>query len=79
MHTPAKLLRAASAMVGGEKALAERLGIDDALLAKLMTGEHELPEPVLLGTVDIIMAKHESKRSFISKSDVQGGMETSNG
>lgn len=58
-----KLLRAASEMVGGDQALARRLGIDDALLSTLMSGQHELPERVLLGTVDIILANHEPPSS----------------
>lgn len=65
MHsTTTKLLRAASEMVGGDTALARRLGIDEALLSTLMSGQYELPERVLLGVVDIILAKHESKYSL---------------
>jgi hypothetical protein len=64
MHMrPVNLLRAASEMVGGDKALARRLGIDETLLDRLMSGQHEWPEQVLLGTVDIILANHESKHA----------------
>lgn len=47
-------------MVGGDAALARRLGIDQALLSSLMAGEQPLPERVLLGTVDIIMEHHKA-------------------
>lgn len=59
-----KLLQAASAMVGGDKALAQRCGVDEALLSRLMSGQHELPDPVLLGAVDIILANHDSRSSI---------------
>ena len=58
-----KLVRAASNIVGGDKALCQRLGIDETLLSRLMTGQHELPEHVLLGIVDIILARPQSHRS----------------
>jgi DNA-binding transcriptional regulator YdaS (Cro superfamily) len=69
--TTVKLLRAVSERVGGDKALAQRLGIDDALLASLMSGQQEMPERVLLGTVDIILESEESQRVIRSRSDVQ--------
>lgn len=49
-----KLLRSASDIVGGDQTLAKRLGIAEPLLASLMSGQYELPERVLLGTVDNI-------------------------
>jgi DNA-binding transcriptional regulator YdaS (Cro superfamily) len=39
----AGLLRAASEIVGGNKALADRLGIGEALLSKFMADSCELP------------------------------------
>lgn len=59
----AKLLQAASEMAGGDQALAQRLGIDQALLSRLMAGEQALPEQVLLRTVDIIMEHHEVQQT----------------
>jgi hypothetical protein len=59
-----KLLRAASELVGGDKVLAQRLGISEALLDRLMSGQYELPERVLFGTVGIILANQESHHSF---------------
>ena len=59
----AKLLQAASEMVGGDQALAQRLGIDQSLLSRLMAGEQAMPEQVLLRTVDIIMEHHEVQQA----------------
>jgi len=63
----ARLLRAASELVGGDKALAERLGITELVLSRLMTGQDELPDPVLLGVVDIIVASHDSRVTWPSE------------
>ena len=77
MHaTTAKLLRAASEIVGGDKALAERLGIVDAQLAGLMSGQHEMPERVLLRTVDIILANHGSQHSLPRRRTAQATFES---
>ena len=56
-----RLLRAASGIVGGDKALAERLGIAEPVLSRLMSGQDELSDQVLLGVVDIIVASHDSQ------------------
>jgi hypothetical protein len=53
--TTAKLLRAASDIVGGEDALAERLGIGKTLFSKFAQGTLELPDVLLLRAVDIIL------------------------
>lgn len=53
--TTVKLLQAASEVVGGSKALAERLGVSETLLAKFMANTVELPDPLLLRAVDIIL------------------------
>jgi DNA-binding transcriptional regulator YdaS (Cro superfamily) len=55
--TGAKLLRAASEIVGGRSALADRLGIGEAVLSRFMDGSRELPDPLLLRAVDIILAE----------------------
>jgi hypothetical protein len=36
--------------------LADRLGIGEAVLSRFMDGSRELPDPLLLQTVDIILA-----------------------
>ena len=57
--TAAKLLEAAAEIVGGEKTLAQRLGIGSSLLAKFMTGTVPLPDSLLLQAVDIVLAERQ--------------------
>ncbi len=52
--------------MGGAKALAERLGINEVLLAKLMEGCRELPDMLLLRVVDIVLASREPGLSAAS-------------
>jgi hypothetical protein len=52
--TTVKLLHAAAEIVGGTRALAQRLGIGEVLLAKFMGGV-DLPDALLLRAVDIIL------------------------
>ena len=59
--TTVKLLRAAAEIVGGEEALSERLGIAETLLAKFMADICELPDQLLLRTVDIILEDRQSR------------------
>ena len=59
--TTVRLLKAASQIVGGDEALAERLGVDGATLSSFMTDRRELPDPLLLRTVDIILADRQSQ------------------
>jgi hypothetical protein len=59
--TTVRLLHAASEIVGGDKALAERLGIGKTLLSKLLADTLELPDPLLLRAVDIILADRQSR------------------
>lgn len=54
--TTVKLLRAAAEIVGGEEALAERLGVGKRLFEKFARGLVQLPDPLLLRAVDIILA-----------------------
>ena len=58
--TTVRLLKAASEIVGGDKRLADHLGIDETLLAKFMADRRELPDALLLPTVDIILADRQS-------------------
>jgi hypothetical protein len=59
--TTAQLLKAAAEIVGGNKALARRLGIMDSLLQKYMAGTRALPDALLLQAVDIILADCSSR------------------
>jgi hypothetical protein len=59
--TTVKLLQTASEIVGGDKALAHRLGIAERVLARLLADEIELPDPLLLRAVDIIFAQQKSE------------------
>lgn len=67
-----RLLRAASELVGGDKALAERLGIAESGLSRVMSGQDELSDPVLLGVVDIVVASHDSQVTWPREAAVPG-------
>jgi hypothetical protein len=58
--TNAKLLQAASEIVGGPKVLAARLGINEALLLRIMAERRPLPDPLLFKALDIILADRDS-------------------
>lgn len=70
-----KLLCAASELVGGDKALAERLGIAESVLSRLMSGQGELSDPVLLGVVDIIVASHDSRVTWPRQAALRGAQD----
>ena len=57
--TSVRLLRAAAEIAGGTKALAQRLGIGEIMLSKFLAGV-DLPDPLLLRAVDIILADRDS-------------------
>ena len=59
--TTIKLLEAAAEIAGGPQQLAERLEITTTLLGKFMDGSRELPDPLLLRAVDIILADREPR------------------
>jgi hypothetical protein len=59
--TSVKLLKAASEIAGGHKVLAYRLGIAESLLSLFMDNSYELPDPLLLRAVDIILADRQSR------------------
>jgi len=61
--TTVRLLQAAAEIAGGERALAEELGISPTLLAKFMADVVQLPDPLLLRAVDIILAARPSGAS----------------
>jgi hypothetical protein len=58
--TTARLLRAAAEIVGGNRALAIRLGVKEALLSKFLADRLALPDRLLLQAVDIILADRQS-------------------
>ena len=58
-NTAGKLLEAAAEIVGGDNALAQRLGIGPSLLAKFLTGAVPLPDNLLLRAVDIVLAERQ--------------------
>ena len=59
--TTVQLLRAAAEIVGGNKELAERLGIGEPLLAGFLGDTRELPDRLLLRAVDIILADRQGR------------------
>ena len=59
--TTVRLLKAASEIAGGNRALADRLGISEALLSKFMADSRQLPDPLLLRAVDIILADRQTQ------------------
>jgi hypothetical protein len=59
--TTVRLLKAASDIAGGNRALADRLGISEALLSKFMADSRQLPDPLLLRAVDIILADRQTQ------------------
>lgn len=58
--TGVKLLRTAAQIVGGDKALADCLGIRETILSRYMAGSFDLPDPLLLRAVDIILADRQN-------------------
>jgi hypothetical protein len=56
-----KLLQAAAEIAGGTRALADRLGITETLLAKFLADSPELPDTLLLPAVDIILADRQMR------------------
>jgi hypothetical protein len=58
--TTVGLLKAASDVLGGPKALAEQLGISEAMLSKYLADNPPLPDALLLRAVDIILTDRQS-------------------
>jgi hypothetical protein len=61
--TTVRLLQVASEIAGSKTALAERLGISETLLLKFLNDHIELPDPLLLRAVDIILEDRQSRYS----------------
>lgn len=66
--TSVKILQAASEVVGGNEALAERLGIGERALAVFMEDRRHLPDSLLLRVVDIILEDRQSRLALASQS-----------
>jgi hypothetical protein len=73
--TAVRLLRAASDMLGGAKALAQRLGIRETLLHQFMAGVHDLPDPLLLRAVDIILEERQFRLALAGPLTAQPAQE----
>jgi len=69
-NTKAALLKAACDAAGGMSALAPRLGISEAMLRKCMSGAFEMPDPLFLRAVDVLLAEREQR--FDAKSVPDG-------
>ena len=54
------LLQAASRACGGNRALADRLGIDEGLLIQYLADTRPLPDALLLKAIDLIMASRQT-------------------
>jgi hypothetical protein len=66
----ARLLQAAAEVVGGEKALANELGISEKLLSRFMTDFISLPDPLFLKAVDIVLDRQHSELGLAVRSPV---------
>ena len=66
--TSVKILQAASEIVGGDEALAERLGIGERVLAVFMEDRRRLPDTLLLRVVDIILEDRQSRLALAGQS-----------
>ena len=66
--TTVKLLQAAAEIVGGDTALANRLGISERLLSRFLADRRELPDHLLLRAVDIVVADRQSRLLSTSQS-----------
>jgi hypothetical protein len=59
--TTVRLLKAASEIAGGDKALAVRLGVDASTLRSFLDDVRQLPDSLLLRAVDIILADRHAR------------------
>jgi len=59
--TTARLLQAASEIVGGNSELANYLGVSEKLLSRFIADRQQLPDVLLLRAVDIILAERQSE------------------
>ena len=57
------LLRTAAEIVGGERQLADRLGISETLLSKFIDDGLPLPDTLFLRAVDIVLSQRHAELS----------------
>lgn len=69
--TTVRLLEAAAEVAGGRRALAQRLGVGETLLSRFMSDTRQLPDPLLLRAVDIILEDRQCTRPFASQPATQ--------
>jgi DNA-binding transcriptional regulator YdaS (Cro superfamily) len=69
--TTVKLLQVASEIVGGDEALAKRLGISERLLSRFGADRLELPDHLLLRAVDIVIAERQSRLPSTGSEEVR--------
>jgi hypothetical protein len=69
MSATARLLQAASKILGGDQALAKYLDIPVSVLQKFIHDPSAFPDALLLRTIDLIQGDRE-ERSKSGKSDV---------
>jgi hypothetical protein len=74
--TTVKLLQVASEIVGGDEALAKRLGISERLLSRFGADRLELPDHLLLRAVDIVIAERQSRLPLTSLLALQSSRES---
>jgi hypothetical protein len=70
--TSVKILQTASEIVGGDEALAERLGIGLRALAMFMQNRRHLPDALLLQVVDVILDDRQSRLALPASVAAQG-------
>jgi hypothetical protein len=68
--TSSQLLHAAAEIVGGARALASRLAIDEILLAAYMADRRVLPDPLLLRAVDIVLADRHPRAKDCAQAEL---------
>jgi hypothetical protein len=73
--TGAMLLKAAAELLGGERILARRLGIAETLLAKFMADVIQLPDPLLLHVVDLVLDNQPARPAATAGTSVSLGGE----
>ena len=65
--TTVRLLQEAGRIVGGEAALASRLGIKESFLELFLNDVRELPDPLLLKAVDIILDDRKQRSPSVNE------------
>jgi len=58
-NTKARLLQAACDAAGGPQAFAARLEVSEAMLRKYLSGAFQMPDPLLLRAMDLLIEERE--------------------